>query len=429
MTPVILPLYCLVTFVLDREVFMACQSAVRDAGRNMFLLIFVFEFFKKKKIPIIGKAYHFLAILCVYIVFQSFVLHPGVMTLWSDLSELLSLLLPLVVMVMRPDMLPSPQNMFKFIGIILILQVLGTLLNINGIQTYLTFYIPYDYVLGNGELYFGEEGLAMGTFPSPSYMSNFSATVFLFLSLEYFSKGEMHKRYYYMAAIIIAFLIICSGIRVSLVLYFSIFWICCLVYIKKHVPLLFSITLTAMFAYFALLSVDVKNMNDSEGNEGIVRQIKGLARAVQATETTETGTTGLSAYLFDNYFDRSPIIGNGLSYKGEYAYGNFGTVTLTNFKADSRLALIFVEYGIIGALIYFLFFFSIFVYINRRLASYERKKLLVCFCYYLILTSVDPGFFDRLCFPMLYVYALSVLHSSNQYPSAVKNAVSSKRYV
>ena len=141
----------------------------------------------------------------------------------------------------------------------------------------------------------------------------------------------------------------------------------------------------------------------------------GLARAVQASEATETGTTGLSAYLIDNYFDRSPVIGNALSYKGEYAYGNYGSVDLTCFKADARLALILVEYGIIGSILYFMFFFSITLFLCKKVAKNERKKLLLCFGFYFALTIVDPGFFDRFNYPLMFLYALCILNRSSEW--------------
>lgn len=388
---------------------MACQNVVSDAGRNLFLFIILLEYLKKRKIPLIGRAYHVLALLSLYILIQGLILHPDVISIWPELSALLSLILPLILMLMRPDMLPNPTSLFKFMGVLLLIQVIGALLNINGIHTYLTFYIPYDYLLDNGELYSGEEGLAMGTFPSPVFLSNFCTTLFLFVSLEYFSDKIIFRKQYFVVAIVIVFLVIVSGIRVSIVLYFLILWLCCLLYIKKHSVMLISITLIGLISYILLLSIDIKNLDSGEENAGILRQISGLAKAVQASETTETGTTGLTAYLIDNYFGRSPIIGNGLSYKGQYAYGNFRTVALTNFKADARLAFILVEYGIIGAFLFLLYFFSILLFLNTKVAKYEKKKLFICFCYYFILTIVDPGFFDRLNFPLMFLYALCVL--------------------
>ena len=407
--PVFFPIFCLASLIFDRETFLACQNMVSDAGRNLFFFIILLEYIKNRKFPFIGRTFHVLALLSLYILIQGLILHPDVISIWPELSALLSLILPLILMLMRPDMLPNPTSLFKFMGVLLLIQVIGALLNINGIHTYLTFYIPYDYLLDNGELYSGEEGLAMGTFPSPVFLSNFCTTLFLFVSLEYFSDKIIFRKQYFVVAIVIVFLVIVSGIRVSIVLYFLILWLCCLLYIKKHSVMLISITLIGLISYILLLSIDIKNLDSGEENAGILRQISGLAKAVQASETTETGTTGLTVYLIDNYFGRSPIIGNGLSYKGQYAYGNFRTVALTNFKADARLAFILVEYGIIGAFLFLLYFFSILLFLNTKVAKYEKKKLFICFCYYFILTIVDPGFFDRLNFPLMFLYALCVL--------------------
>lgn len=407
--PIIFPLFCLGTMLLDREVFTACQNTLKDAGRNLFLLLFLIEYAKQRKIPVMGKVYHILFILMLYILIQGFILHPDVIYLWPELSELLSLLLPLVFMIMRPDMIPSPKFFFNYLFFIILIQILGVILNINGIHTYLTFYVPYDYLLGNGVSYFGEEGLAMGTFPDSGALSNFCSTILLFFSLEYFSRRDIQKIRFVAIAIVLFFLILCSGIRVSLTLSFFIIWVSSLFYIKKHSFLFLSATIVVILGYVLFLSVDIKSIEASEINDGMKRQVVGLAKAIQASESSETGTTGLSAYLIDNYFYNSPIIGNGLAHKGDFAYGNWGSVALTGFKADSRLALILVEYGIVGMAFYLAFFLSIVLYLGKLLAKHERKKLVICFVYYFLLTIVDPGFFDRFNFPLMYLFVLSVL--------------------
>lgn len=407
--PIVFPLFCLGTMLLDREVFMACQNALKDAGRNLFLLIFLIEYVKQRKIPVLGKVYHMMIVLTLYILIQGFILHPDVIYLWPELSELLSLLLPLAFMIMRLDMIPSSKSFFNFLYFIILIQILGVILNINGIHTYLTFYVPYDHLLGNGALYFGEEGLAMGTFPGSSVLSNFCSTILLFISLEYFSKQKTQNSRFVPLVIVILFLIISSGIRVSLALSFYIIWVSSLFYIKKHSFLFLSTTIVVILGYVLFLSVDIKSIEASEINDGMKRQVVGLAKAIQATEVSETGTTSLSTYLIDNYFDSSPIIGNGLAHKGEFAYGNWGSVTLPMFKADSRLALILVEYGIIGMAFYLAFFLSIVLYLGKLLAKHEHKKLVICFIYYFLLTIVDPGFFDRFNFPLMYLFVLSVL--------------------
>ncbi len=142
---------------------------------------------------------------------------------------------------------------------------------------------------------------------------------------------------------------------------------------------------------------------------GIDRQLNGLASFVQSDTDDDHSTVALSTYLLNNYFDRSPLLGSGLSYKGEFAYGNWGNCTLTLFRADARIAYMIVEYGIIGFLLYFTVFISIFIHLSKKIAKEDGVKLLFCFVYYILLTITEPGFFDRLCFPLLFVYVFCVL--------------------
>lgn len=147
------------------------------------------------------------------------------------------------------------------------------------------------------------------------------------------------------------------------------------------------------------------------------RQIEGLTSFLQAhtKKHGEDGSTvALSTYLFEKYFDKSPIIGNGYEYKGERAYGNYGVCVLEHFKADARLAFNIVEYGIVGFCLQILCIVSVFKLLSQYVAKKDRVKLWLVFCYFFILTLTEPGFFDRLCFPMTYMYVFGVLRA-NEY--------------
>lgn len=418
--PIVLPLFCLGALVLDRELFYALEHATFTGGRNFFFLLVLLELLKKKEFPSLGRIFPFFFIIVLYLFIHAFLLHPNEMNIWPDVSELLSQLLPLIFFVQRKDLLPPVNKVFKFICFIVVIQIICAILELNGIHVYLTFFIPYIEDLGNGYLSVYEKAGIRGSFPGTAGFANFVTTIFLFISLEYFSKKRISSLFYCILSVVFFLLILLSGVRACLALFMIIIFVGSSLFIKKNLSFFVVSVALLVFSSLFLLSLDPVVARNLTPYDGINRQLAGLTTYRQADNDSEMGTLFLSSYLIDNYWEKSPIIGNGLIYKGEYAYGSFSTVNLVNFRADSRLALILVEYGIVGLLLYLLFFYSIINYLNRSLDRQNRKKMLACYLFFLLVTIVDPGFFDRLCFPMLYVYALSVLYSSNQYPSAVK---------
>lgn len=279
---------------------------------------------------------------------------------------------------------------------------------------YLTYYIPYEYELGTGEFFVREENLVMGSFTSFNKLGNFLTTIYLFVALEYFSKDRMPTFLFYSFSLVVFIIIILTGARMSLVLFGLSFIISNVLYWKRHKLMLVSTLGLIIVSYTFLLAFDIQYANTFTDNDGINRQLGGLAKFVQGMEEDEedTSTLSLSTYLIDNFFLNAPLMGNGLSYRGEFAYGNHGTVTLTNFINDSRLAYVLVEFGLIGFMVYAFYFGSIASFLTHRVERKERVKIKVAFLYFILLTIMEPGFFDRSNFPLVYVYALCVLSAT-----------------
>lgn len=416
--PIVFPLYNLITLNFDREVFYMMINQGHVGLRNLFIILFVIEWAKNKcQIPYKGMLFISIISIVIYIFFHNLIHHPGQFELWPVFSQLLSMILPLFFFILRRDLLPTITMLHCLIITILVLQILGIAVDLTGNHVYPTFYVPYIAVLENGTMYDDSlrEGLAMGTFPSSTILSNFLTTIYLFYSLEYFSGKNVSTKLYVSMTLIIAVMLLLSGIRVGLALFMFIIIACNVMYIHTHVKLFLFTLILSISGYLSLISYDVSSGSD-EGNEGLNRQLEGMAMFVQSKKTGDEdfSTFRLTPYLLENYFMEGPFIGNGASYKGEYAYGNSGSVTLQMFQADARLAYMVVEYGMIGIFLYFLYYNSIFKYLKSQVIKDERKKLSLCFLYFIILTVVDPGLFDRLNFPLIYIYALCVLQPLNQ---------------
>ena len=135
-------------------------------------------------------------------------------------------------------------------------------------------------------------------------------------------------------------------------------------------------------------------------SDGINRAIEGFNSIIEGSE--KNNTSSLSTYLYDNYFHLSPIIGNGLSWKGEYAYDSIRP--LIDFKADARLMYTLVEYGIVGTLLYFIYFYKLLWMQVRVRFKHLRFFVFFSFSYFSIMTFTEGGFFDYCNVAMVFVY-------------------------
>ncbi len=409
--PVMLPFSSLITRCLNYEEFFELTNHIREFGRNYLAVLILIEVYKTRKFPQIKGIGLSLSLLMSYISLTTLFAHFSFSVLWGCLSEILSLLLMMFFLSFNKRAFPSFKVMSRFMIGIIILQFLWTLLNLGGIYIYLPFYIPYIDISATGSLNIVDisaENLVSGTFARYNSLANFLTTIFLFISLEYYSGKIIFTKTYYLLSAVILGIIVLTGAKISLVLFFLIFLTCCTYYIKEHFKIVFMSWGIVILGLVFLSTYDTSSKSMSVFS-GIDRQLNGLASFVQSDTDDDHSTVALSTYLLNNYFDRSPLLGSGLSYKGEFAYGNWGNCTLTLFRADARIAYMIVEYGIIGFLLYFTVFISIFIHLSKKIAKEDGVKLLFCFVYYILLTITEPGFFDRLCFPLLFVYVFCVL--------------------
>ena len=414
MLPVFFPIINIGLMIFDRDLFRSMMATTYDGMRTLFLILIIIEITKRDfRMPKFGLIYISIGALSLFMLIHAIVHHPDFFEVWPKTSQVITLTLPLLFFTMRRDLLPKLDSLIKAVGFMIILQILGLVVQSYGLHIYPTFYVPTVTILENGMMYDDSvyEGMMRGTFPSANVFSNFVVLLFLFLSLEYFSNKVISSFYYYFICLLLGGMIALSGIRVSMLMFILIFVICNLIYIKRHFTVFVITSSVAIFVFLFLLSFDVDRSNSFTDSEGINRQIEGIASVVQSKKEKDDdhSTFRLTPYLLENYFIDGFLIGNGRENKGEFAYGSSGTVSLEGFHNDALLAYILVEYGIIGAFIYFFYFNSVFNFLKSHVAKSERKKLTVCFVIYTLLTIVDPGLFDRYNFTMVYFYTLCVL--------------------
>lgn len=415
--PVLFPIINLCLFILDREVFLNMVSATHNSQRNLFLLLIIIELTKKKfHFPLMGDVYIAIGIVAIYMLFHNILHHPDYIDVWAKSSEVISLILPLMLMTMRKDLCPGYRILCKIIGMILVLQIVGLAIDYSGNHVYPTFYIPYVNVRENGVAIDDtvREGVNMGTFPSGSLMANCLSIIYLFVALEYFSGHLFKWKVFVLLTISIGTMILFSGIRAAMLLFVFAFFISNLIYLKRHF-ILFTVVLSIAFSFLVwLISLDVRSARSYSDNEGINRQIKGMASFVQSKKNKEDdkSTFRLTTYLLENYLMDGFFFGNGREHKGEFAYGNSGSVTLQLFFSDARLAYIAVEFGILGIFVYFFYFNSIFKFLKKEVPYKNKKKLTICFVFLGLMTIVDVGLFSRFIFPLVYLYSFGILSNT-----------------
>lgn len=380
----------------------ALNNELTVITRNYFAILIIIEIIKGKKIPQLPRVYISIIFFSIYLFFWSVATHFSLHSIWSGISELLTLTLPLIYILINKNNLPNNCQILSFLRTTITIELIIVLLNYFDIYLFPSMYISQFVENYLGELSPLDDSKITGTFSRFNALGNFFTTILLFISAHYFSNSGLKLVKYLAILIILIVPIILTGAKMSLVISFIVLLTCGLIYFKKHK--LFTITTVIGSILFFTF---IKNINTAKleiDNVGIERQINGLTKFLNDTNSDESSTAGISIYLLDKYFNKSPFLGCGYSYKGEFAYGTWGMVTLSNFRSDARLAYILVEYGLIGFSLYLLFFYSIFSYLYKNTSIIYRRNLIICFIYYLILTITESGFFDRLCFPLIFIY-------------------------
>lgn len=418
----LLPICSLICKCITYDSFYALVNNIRELGRNLFALLVFIEILKKYRIPKLTYTYYSFFFLIAYLTISGIFINFSINALWGYLSEVLSLILPLIFMLLRKDAIPQISTLKKFIILVIVIQLIIAPLNLIGIYVFLPFYFPNIIISETGQVIEShDESLVMGTFSRYNMLANFLTTIYLFLALEYFSKKNISRFKFYSSSIIILLIILLTGAKISLALFAIIITLCSTIYIKNNFKICLLCWSSIIICIMFLLTFDYTT---TDNNAGIDRHLKGFAKYFQSDIDDENNSTiGLSTYLFKNYLDNDPLFGNRLSYKGEFAYGNLGMCTLTHFRADSRIAYTIIEVGLIGFILYLFFFGTIFMSLSSIIPTSERKKLIIIFIYFFILTITEGGFFDRWIFPLCYLYVLTILYNSN-----IHNRIYEKKY-
>lgn len=396
--PIIMPLYLSIFSYgqsLEKIYFSYSQPA-----SYLFLLLFVVSLINKNKD---GKLHVYtvlkpVLLLSIFLVIQGLYVYFHVPTIVAGVREILFLVLPLLLLILCPKMRPKRQQLINYLSLVTFLQVFFCLLSIVGFKV-------YNSVSDTG----GFESTAIaGTFMRYNHMTNYLTTNFLVLTIARLHE-EVKSRTYIINAISVGTLVLFSGAKLSLVLYAGVLFSYLFIHNKKNAIKIGAILIVLWGGVSFLGKTDAISQTESANVSGLERNISGLAHFYQSMNDIDgdDSTVGISTMLLMYYFN-NPIIGNGEAYKGDKAY-NIDWMDKNVLLADARFAYMLVEYGIIGVLLYFVLFYSIFKIIKRMLYQDNRIKLefVVVVGYYFIFTITESGLFDATLLSMLYIYAFS----------------------
>lgn len=310
--------------------------------------------------------------------------------------------------------LPTNQSLWKIFKVIFITQFIVCGLNLLGIYLFIPHY--FDTIvqgIWDNDIIIKESKVA-GTFDRYNSLANFLTTTVIFISILQHTIHIFTSKSYYTIICISFFIILITGAKISFLL-FVIFHIFIIFRTKKNFKKIFIVSIFIVTT--AILAINSINIETTESNGlfGINRLITGLQSAVNISKEEDTSTLSLSYYLVDKYFLQAPFFGNNLTYKGDDAYGNFTNHYLDLFVADARIALILVESGIIGLILFILCFKSVFSLMKTNTKSQYQWPFTMLFYYFLLLTITEPGFYDKQIFPLLlFFYLFYKRESSSQ---------------
>lgn len=384
--PIIFPLFTNLEGIIDPDLFNELQLLTDRIMIYLFTFLILYEYFiNNKRTQSVHKIIFPCGLLFSFLIIQNVLIHFNWATLYEAIRYVILLPLVVILMFLNKKTIPSYKDCFVLLLIIVGLQAIWAVFELNGIYPYLIFYTGYGATFS--------EGLVSGTFGRFNGMTNFLTTVYLCFSFDYFLNKRISPKVFFLLSFIILLLILVSGAKMSIVL-FAFIWAVNVIYNWKQ-NVLTGIS-SVLILLIILFSIDFL----SSTYPGIERAMLGFKSIFEGGE--DHNTSSLSVYLYDNYFHRSPLFGNGLSWRGEYAYDS--NISLIIFKADARLMYTLVEYGIIGTMFYFIYFFKLLrmpVRIKSRQIHFFTLFSLFYFC---IMTFTEGGLFDFCNVIMVLVY-------------------------
>ena len=396
--PLLCPLFCLFGGLYDVESANSFLYIVPEFFSYAYLLIFLLQIGRKgKKILKAKRLLISFVVLSFFFLIHSCVTHFDAQSIYLNIKSIIYLLLPMFVMIMDEKTRPNPKQLYIVALFILIIETFFVFLNYSGIRAYIAWY--------QAVIEFPEGAtLATGTFLGSPRLADYTATLFCFFSVDFFSRRKIPGWQYLFIVFLCVICMLASGIRTPLAVSVIVVGLTVFLYGKQYRLLLIVLLLVG---YSGLSWLGTYQGGELTNNDGVNRVVEGLTSFTQSKKdkVDDRSTLRLSGKLLDEYFYRAPILGNGRASLGHGAYPIADHVSdVSDFKADARLAFMLVEYGLVGFFLYFLLYSNIFKYFSNRLIVKDKRRSIIIFTYFVILSLTGSGLWDQNLFPYTYLY-------------------------
>lgn len=347
------------------------------------------------------REFSFYNLLKPLIVFAFFFVIQNILTGFSlsplvcNFREILFLMMPTVILSMSPTLRPDRKVIIHFIFLFIIIQTFFCIINTLGFSLYSNFADDTSFA----------DDLFSGTFLRYNHLTNYLTTMYLILSIEYFINNAIPKYVFIPISILLGAIILMSGARISVVLFFLILGLCLFFFRGRNIILITALATVFMFGVYLFSSKYDVGTENADSGSGLERNVTGLVDLFSSMDTDDN-TLSLSAFLLLTNF-HNPIFGNGYAFRNTLEYDISESMNEEVIKTDARLAYMLVEYGLIGFLCFIYFFYAIFKTNINQFKIKNRKMWIVIITYFVLFTFTETGLFDLMQLSMISIFCFS----------------------
>ena len=361
----------------------------------LLIIIMFIEYLKYKRLYI-HLFYIPLLALTIFFIVQNIVSGFNVSPLISNIKFIIYMIIPTLLLYMSPRIRPKQNLFIRFLIAYIIIQTIFCLFNKAGIRLYSNF---------TDESTFSDEYFC-GTFLRYNHLTNYLTTFFLILSIVYYVYSTISRKIYIGISVILGFIILMSGARMSVVLFFMTIGLCLFLFRRKNLVLLTIMFIIFLYGAMTLSSkFNIGNQNADQGT-GLERNVTGLTELFTSKDIDES-TLALSSVLFLTKFN-NPILGNGFAFRETSEYDFSDTLNESTIKTDACLAYMIVEYGIVGILCFTFLFYTIFKKLIIQSQLFDKRVWTIVILYYILFSFTETGLFDIMQFSMISVFCFCV---------------------
>jgi len=316
----------------------------------------------------------------------------------ANAKDAFFLMLPTLALSVSYRIRPEQRTLVHFIEIFIAIQTVFCFFNLYGVRLYSEY---------NDESSFADEYIC-GSFLRYNHLTNYLTTMYLLLSMAFFVYKSLSKYLYIIMSLLLCVIILISGARISVVLFFMVIGLSLLLFRGRHLIMLFFLAIIVVYSASMLSSkYDVGTQNADSGS-GLERNVTGLVDLFTSKDNDDN-TLSLSGILMLTQF-KNPWYGNGYAYRETNEYEITEKIDESTVKTDARMAYMLVEYGIIGCLCFFILFYSIVRFNIVQSGVNNIKMWIIVIVYYVIFTFTETGLFDLMQLSMISILCFSIVN-------------------